>query len=466
LQEELIDCAIEHALKLGASYVDVRLQDLTSENITVENGSLREYRANRLVGAGVRVIVNKAFGFASSTTLNRDSLRERVGYAVKMAKASAPRAEPPLLAAIEPKTASAKVYCRVDPEEVPPEVKIRLTREANKAAMAVGGVKNSTTSLSWFRDTRCFGSSEGASVRVETTMVGYGQFTVAFEGGRLEQASDSSSRCSGFEFVREDEFRALSEEVSRLAVEAVKARTPKRGRYEVVADPRMVGLILHEAFGHASEGDLVETSESVLSGMLGRSVASPLVTIVDEGVVEGGFFVPYDDEGTPKTRQVIVEEGVLTGYLHSRKSAEKLNGLPTGNGRAQDFASLPIVRQTNLFMEGGGRSFEELVEDVDNGLYVLGRGAGGGEVDVGQGTFTFTAGPSYVIENGELGELVRGVSISGMILETLRGVTGVGDDPAVRTGVFGGCGKNGQRVHVGFGGPHIRVQEVLVGGLS
>lgn len=464
MHEELVNYAMEQALKLGASYVDVRIQDVESESITVENGILREYQTNRLRGVGIRVIVNKSLGLASSTILDKNSLASTVKFAVSMAKASGKLAKPTLFSSIEPKTASSKIYCQVNPSDISSEEKIRLTTMANKAAFAVEDVKNSRTILSWFHDVRDFNSSEGAAINLETNMVGYGQLSVAFHEGKLEQVSDGRSKCSGFEFIDEQVFQNFSKEISELAVKAVRSRTPKTGKYEVIGDPRIIGLILHEAFGHASEGDLVRTNESVLTGMLGKDIANPQVTIIDDGLVKDGFFVPYDDEGVKKTKQVIVEEGILVGYLHTRGSSEELHASPTGNGRAQSFSFPQLVRQTNLFMERGDCSLDELIEDVDNGLYILGRGAGGGEVDVGQGAFTFKVGPSYIVKKGELGEMVRGVSISGMILDTLKGVTGVGKETVIRTSVFGGCGKSGQSVRVGLGGPHVKIREMLVGG--
>jgi TldD protein len=160
----------------------------------------------------------------------------------------------------------------------------------------------------------------------------------------------------------------------------------------------------------------------------------------------------------------VVEKGVLKSFIHDRESASKLAGKPTGNGRAQDFENLPIVRQTNYVMQPDTCEFEELVEEIDTGVYVRGRGSTGGEVEVGMGSFTFGVGPSRVIRKGELAETVRGVVISGSILDTLKTVDAVGKDHTVRTSVFGGCGKSAQRATVGFGGPHIRVQKMTVGG--
>ena len=184
---------------------------------------------------------------------------------------------------------------------------------------------------------------------------------------------------------------------------------------------------------------------------------------MDEGLIKDGYYLPFDDEGVPKTRSVIVEGGILKGYIHSRSTASKLGANSTGNARAQSYANRPIVRQTNFLMESGNSKFEELLEGIQEGFYICGRGARGGEVDVGQGAFTFRAGPSYAIRKGELAEMVRGVSLSGMVLDALNGVSAVGRDVKVRTSIFGGCGKDGQLARVGHGGPHVRLERMSVG---
>ncbi|HIC86201.1 MAG TPA: TldD/PmbA family protein, partial [Desulfobacterales bacterium] len=300
--------------------------------------------------------------------------------------------------------------------------------EANKAAQVSDEIKNIQTTLGIARDSRLFMSSLGSKVKVETTIIGVSHGSVARVNGRMERVSYSNSKCAGFEFIERENWNNFTMDISKLALEAVNAKTPPPGTYTVVVDPDVIGLMLHEAFGHASEGDLVASGESVLYGMLGKKVASELVTIIDEGVVKDGYFHPYDDEGIKKEKTIIVENGILKNYIHSTTSATLLEAKSTGNGRAQDFENLPIVRQTNYYMAPGNYSFEELIEDIDFGIYIKGKGAGGGQVEVGMGTFTFSVGPSKIIRKGELAETVRGVVISGLILETLKTIDAVGRD--------------------------------------
>lgn len=450
------------AIKLGASYADIRLQRYDSEMIMVENKTLESYSSRRLSGVGIRVSVKGAFGYASTSNLNAESIDETLNRAVKTAKAI--HGKEATFAKVRSTETKVKSPVKIDFQDVSPEEKVAVALDANKAAWINGKIKNASTRLGFVKDSRLFMSSEGTELSVETMLGGVMHVSVAQVNGVMEWVPYSESMCAGFEFIKSKDWNAFSNDISKLAIEAAGSKTPPSGTCTVVVDPDVVGLLLHEAFGHASEGDLVFTGESVLNKRVGGRLAADSVTIVDEGTTKGGYFYPYDDEGTKKGRTVVVEKGILKNYIHDRNSALKFNEQSTGNGRAQDFENLPIVRQTNYYMEPQGWKFDELLEDIDFGVYVKGKGSTGGEVEVGMGTFTFGVGPSELIEKGELTDTVRGVVISGLILETLKTIDAVGEDLHVRTGVFGGCGKNDQRVFVGFGGPHVRVGKMTVGG--
>jgi TldD protein len=353
---------------------------------------------------------------------------------------------------------------KVDPLEVSPEEKVSIALEANKAAFVGDEIKNVITMYGVVKDQRLFMSTEGADVKVEAILTGFGTISVAQVAGVLEYIMDLKADCRGFEYIRSKDWNKAAVETSSLAIEATKAKTAPAGTYAVVLDSEVLGVLLHEAFGHASEGDLVFTGASILKDKLGEEIADKCVTVIDEGVIEGGFYYPYDDEGIKKTRTVVVEDGVFKSYLLDRTSAMEAKAKSTGNGRAQDFENLPLVRQTNFYLQPRECALEELIEDVDFGLYIGGRGLKGGQVEPGMGTFTFGVGPSKIIKNGELTDTVRGVVISGSILDTLKTMDAVGKDLKVTTMVFGGCGKMSQSVFVGDGGPPARIREMTVGG--
>jgi len=459
-----VDKIINEALRRGVNYIDVRYQEYRYERLVVENKVLKTYTSNINHGVGIRVLVNGYQGYASTSNLSWTSIIESLEKAISLARISKDigvRIDLENIGTVRDKIVSP---FRKDPFDVDPDAKAKLLLDLNKQALETNGVKSAITMMGLQRDHRIYASSNGSYIDVTVRLVGIYHQSIAGEAGSMERVMDSRSRVAGYEFIEEYDWTQMISRISSLAIKASKAPTPPAGSYTVVLAPEVVGLLLHEAFGHASEGDTVDAGASVLAGKLGEKVASEYVTIIDEGIVEGGYYHPYDDEGVRKRKTIVVENGVLKNYLTSRHIAKRLGLEPTGNGRAQDYTHIPIVRQTNYYIEPRDYSFEEILEDVDKGLYVTGKGATGGQVNPGTGTFTFGVGVSWIIEKGELKEIVRGVTLSGMILETLKQVDAVGKDLEMRTSVFGGCGKQGQMVRVGFGGPHIRVKKIVVGG--
>ncbi len=460
--ESELEKILDKAISFGASYADVHYQQYDHELITVENKALKSYSSRKLSGIGIRVAIKGSTGYASTSDLSWNGLGKALDHAIKAAKSIKTEKGPFSEAKVN--RSDVKSSIKTDPANVPPEEKVSIALDANKAAWISNEIKSAITRLGLSKDFRLFMSSEGAKVNVETTLVGLGHESVAKVNGVMERVPYSESMCAGFEFIKSKDWNSFTSDISELAIEAAGSKTPPPGTYPVVVDSEVVGLLLHEAFGHASEGDLVFTGESVLHNKLGTQLTSESVTIIDEGNVEGGYFYPFDDEGIRKERTVIVENGVMESYIYDRNSASQSDSESTGNGRAQDFENIPIVRQTNYYMQPRDYKFEELFEEIDFGICVRGKGITGGEVEVGMGTFTFGVGPSKVIRNGKLAETVRGVVISGLILETLKTVDAVGRELEIKTSVFGGCGKRGQGVRVGWGGPNIRVRKMTVGG--
>lgn len=454
---------LERAGSLGASYAAIIYQQRDSELIEVDNKALKSYSSRSFSGVGIRVVHSGSLGYASTSDMSRQGFRRTLEQAIKGARSMKSRVIEPL-SHIEVNEVEVGLQMKADPFNVSPENKVSVALDANKAAWNDERITSTRTRLGLTVDERLFVSTEGASVGVKTPLVGLGHVSVAETGGVKEMISDSKSLCAGYEFIEGQDWNEFASEISDLALEAVASKTAPPGTYPVVVDRDVVGLVLHEALGHATEGDIVATGGSVLQGKLGTRVASDLVTIIDDGVVDGGYYHPYDDEGTIKGATTLVEDGILKGFLKDRRSAKKLGSEPTGNGRVQDFENPPIVRQTNYYMKPGDQSMEELVEGIEFGILVQGRGMKGGQVETGMGTFTFGVGPSRIIRKGEVGELVRGVVISGSVLDILKTVDAVGKDFKVRTGVFGGCGKDGQQVKTGMGGPSIRAQKMTVGG--
>jgi len=462
--EDVLAKLVDEARRLGAFYSEARFQEIATTALTVENGLVKTYESDNLRGVGVRVLLSGSWGYSSSSDLGLSQLKRAVRKAIKIARSSRKRSLEAKVGTQRTVHDKASVQTKIESIEVSPEEKIRIGVEANKAALIGNTIKNATTRLGTFTDRRLFVNSDGSRIEVNSSMAGVQQLSVAASAGKMERVSDGESECAGFEFIRDKDWMKFSREISELATKAVDAQMPTAGTFEVIADPDLVGLILHEAFGHASEGDYITTKESVLQGKLGTTLAGPDVTIYDQGIIEGGYFVPYDDEGVSKTQTTIVHEGVLKGYLQSRQTAMEMHAEPTGNARAMTFENNPIVRQTNYYMKPKDYSLEELAEGIEKGYYIKARGSGGGQVDVGGGAFTFAVGPSFLIEKGEIKEMVRGTTVSGMVLETLQTIDAAGNDLKISTSVFGGCGKGAQMVRVGHGGPHVRIRKITLGG--
>ena len=459
--KDQIEKLLGHADSLGTSYSSVLFQRRDSETILVENMALKSYSSDTKSGIGIRVVYGGALGFASTSDLSWNSLTETLEASIKGARSMGAEGEP--FKAAQPNTVDEQLPIKVDPLEVSPEEKVQHTLAVNKSAYIDENIRSTTTRWGFIKDHRLFISSEGAEVNLVTPLIGLSHSSIAYAGGNKETIGYSKGSCSGYEFMSTLDWNEFTEDISNLALDAVKAKPAPPGTYDVVVDPDVVGLVLHEALGHATEGDGVATGGSVLYGRLNDKIGSDHVSIYDEGVIEGGYHLPYDDEGTQKGKLTLIEDGVLKSYLSDRRSAEKLGVESSGNGRSMDFENYPIVRMTNYYMAPGDHSLEELVEGVDFGILLQGKGGRGGQVDTGMGTFSFGVGPGRIIKNGKIQELVKGVVISGSVLDVLKSVDAVGKEFRMRTSVFGGCGKGGQWVKVGMGGPAIRAKMTIGG---
>jgi TldD protein len=458
--EDIAMGAIEEAISLGASFAEVRLEDTVRELITYVNGRVVALGFQRSRGAGVRVLYGGSVGFASTCDLTREGLRAAAREAVKAARALAPGDR-----GLAPHPLRSRVFrlegVKLHPSQVPLEEKLELVKRAYKVAKE-GGAASATARYGAHYGSVWVYTSEGVEVEVERLVVGVSASVVLREADRVGDGFETHGASRGFEaFEGEGSPEAVAERALSHARDALKASRPPAGYLTVITRPELTGVFAHESFGHLTEGDFVAAGTSPLAGRLGEAIASEEVTIVDAGFDErGGYVLLADDEGVPARKVVLVERGVLKGYLHSRESAALLGMEPTGNGRAQSFAHEVIVRMRNTFFEAGSWGEEEIVEETKHGL-LLDKPAGG-QVEE-DGTFTFNARIGYLVENGEIKEPVRDVVLAGNILEMLKHVDAASKRVVITTSPFGGCGKMGQMVHVGDGGPTLRTK-LLVGG--
>jgi TldD protein len=459
--EDLASPVLRKAGELGVSFAEVRFEDTVREIITYVNGKITALGVSRTRGAGVRVLYGGSIGFASTSDLSRDGLVKALEDAVSIARALGEGgkrvSEPPI------KEGRFQVpTVRKHPSTSGLEEKLDLVKRAYSAAREGGAASITTRYGAYYGIVEVF-TTDGIRVSAERLVTGISASVVLRENGKTGDGFETYGFSRGLEaFTGERSPERAAEKALQMAKDSLRARRPPAGELTVITRPELTGVFAHESFGHLTEGDGIFAGTSPLTGRLGEQIASEAVTIVDAGVdPRGGYYYPVDDEGTPAERVVLVERGVLKGYLHSRESAALLNMKPTGNGRAQSFHHDILVRMRNTFFEAGDWSEEEIIRDTRFGL-LLDKPAGGQVSE--DGTFTFNARIGYIVENGELKEPVRDTVLAGNILEMLKYVDAAAKNVEISTSPFGGCGKWGQMVHVGDGGPTLRVTRLIVGG--
>ena len=453
---EVVDAA---AQKFGAKYAEIRAQKLYKTMLTIKEGRVEAARQGIENGVALRVLINGAWGFASVGTLNVETLTNALSAACKMAKTASLRLKTPIQL-VEARTVEDKIRIkpRKDPKRISIEDKIKTTLSMSNTILSYDKrVKSCTIDYLDLTGTNCFVNSEGTCIEQDKLYIWSRITATAVEGSIFTFSREEVGSTSGYEIFDVEAPEIVGEKVSKRAVEQLKAKPPKGGAFPVVLGPNVVGVFVHEAFGHLAEADLT-LSGNVLADKLGKKIASDLVTFYDDGTIEGAFgSFKYDDEGVPTQKTLLVKDGVVTGLMHNRETAQKFNTEPTGNARAEDFRFEPIIRMRNTFIAQKDHSFEELVEGIKFGYYFKSFRGGQANLD---GTFQVGVQEAYEIVDGELGNPVRNASMSGNTLETLFRVDAVGKDFALWPGR---CGK-GQTAFVCDGGPHVRVKEVIVGG--
>ncbi len=442
---------LDKALEISARFIDITFQERESTSIVTKDGVAKDISLGATAGFGVRVL-DRIWGFASVN--DPDELLDAVGRAHRAAQAGKKEIA---FTPVEGPVDRVKTPVKVEPLDVSLEEKIEFGQRAYKA---VKGREHVVSSSFTYFDSKIKGfyaSSEGARIESETTKVAFFGGVFAKKNGALQFGSERAGATAGFEYLKGPE--AFAGGAADKALRLLDAKQAPSGRFKVVLDPLLTGVFIHEALGHAVEADHIIQGESLLEGRLGETIASEQVTVYDDSTIPGSFgFYFYDDEGTKAQKTMLVEKGVLKGFLHSRETSSTLEMENTGNARAQGFDYLPIVRMSNTFLEPRDQELDELFEGIDYGVYLL--GSKGGEVDPAKGVFQFSAEEGFLIEKGEITSAVKDVALSGEILRILKDVDGVGRSFDSHIGF---CGKEGQSVPVGDGGAHIRTTAAVGG---
>lgn len=464
LESRDLDNVLATALGKKADSADLYFEYRKNEGISLEEGLVKNCSQSTANGVGVRVLAGAKTGYAYTDDITIDNLELAARTAQYIAQSHPSRVPVPVGQA---RGKSHDLYpVKVAVNEIALDRKIALLYEIDKFARALDArVKNVIVSLGSEYKVILVASSEGVVVgdvqpltRLNVTCI------VEEKGNRQVGSFGGGGRVEFGFFVDGNEYERYASEAVRQAVLNLSAVDAPAGTMDVVLGPGWPGILLHEAIGHGLEGDFNRKKTSAFSDRIGQRVASELCTVIDDGTMpsrRGSLNI--DDEGTPTQRTVLIEKGVLKGYLQDKLNAALMKMPLTGNGRRESYAHIPMPRMTNTFMLTGDRQPDEILRSVKKGLYAV--SFGGGQVDITSGKFVFSASEAYLIEDGRVGQPVKGATLIGNGPDVLTRVSMVGADLKLDEGV-GTCGKDGQSVPVGVGLPTIRIDGLTVGGTA
>jgi TldD protein len=449
---------IAHGLD-GADDGELYLEYAQSEMLVFDNGRLKQATYNTDQGFGLRAVKDEAVGYAHSSDLSEAALA-RAADAVRAVKGgySGRYAEPP-------GRSNIRLYGDDNPLGEPGfETKVRLLETIDAYARAKDPrVRQVSVSFGATWQVIEIVRADGESYRDVRPLVRVNVSIVAGDGERQESGSHGYGGREGFaRFLETQSWQGVADNAVRQALINLEAIPAPAGEMDVVLGPGWPGVMLHEAVGHGLEGDFNRKKTSAFAGLMGQRVASKGVTVVDDGTIaQRRGSLSIDDEGTPSNRTMLIEDGILVGYMQDRQNARLMDMKPTGNGRRQSYAHVPMPRMTNTYMLAGERDPGEIIASVKNGIYAV--SFGGGQVDITSGKYVFQVTEAYKIEDGKLAQPLKGAMLIGNGPTDLNRISMIGNDLELDPGI-GTCGKNGQGVPVGVGQPTLRMDRITVGG--
>jgi TldD protein len=443
----------------GADDGELFLEYCQSEMLVFDNGRLKQATYDTSQGFGLRAVKDEAVGYAHASDVSEPAIA-RAADAVRAVKGGHSGTY-----ADAPARTNAKLYSDDNPLAAPAfEAKIKLLQSIDAYARGKDErVRQVTASVAASWQAVEIVRPDGQTYRDVRPLVRVNVSVVAGVGDRQEVGSHGYGGREGYgQFIAAKSWQHAADEAVRQALLNLESIPAPAGEMDVVLGPGWPGVMLHEAIGHGLEGDFNRKQTSAFAGLMGKQVASKGVTVVDDGTLQqrrGSLSI--DDEGTPTNRTVLIEDGILVGYMQDRQNARLMNMRPTGNGRRESYAHVPMPRMTNTYMLAGDRDPAEIIASVKNGIYAV--NFGGGQVDITSGKYVFQVTEAYRIENGKLGAPLKGAMLIGNGPTDLRRVSMIGNDLSLDTGI-GTCGKNGQGVPVGVGQPTLRMDRITVGG--
>ena len=442
--------------KRGADY-----GELFFERRFTFSGKCEENRVENLscgieVGVGIRYIKNFKTYYGFTNRLTQESIRELIE---RISAAAA--AEKEVSIDFRDKELRYEKIVEGLSFEVPVEKKVEYLKRANDAARAISDrIKQVTVVLRDQIQEVVIVNTEGEVVEDVRPRVVFYTLVVASNGIELQTGYEPVGHLGDYSLLEKNPPEEVAKRAAERALKMLKAKPAPAGRFTVVISSKAGGTMIHEAVGHGLEADLANQGLSVYSGKIGQKVASELITVIDDGYMKGMYgSAGYDDEGTPTGKNILIEKGILKGYMYDIVEAMKSEGLPTGNGRRQSYMHTPMPRMTNTYIAPGETNPQEIIEDTKEGILVV--KMGGGQVNTVNGDFVFEVSEAYMIENGKITEPIRGASLIGNGPKVLEEIDAVGNDLGFSIGT---CGKDGQGVPVSDGLPTIRIPQITVGG--
>jgi len=455
----VLERVLHHSLRRGGDFAEVFVEDRQSTSAVLDDGRVEELSSGRDRGAGIRVVVGETTGYAHTADLSEDGLLA----AAEAAAAVARQGGAGRTVALEQRTPQRINDIVTLPEGVPKARKIELLAQADEAARASGdAISQVSASYGDGRRRIQVANSDGFLVADDQVRTRFSVSCVAVGDTGMQTGYESSAFTVGFELFDTVDVREVAATAARRALVKLTARPAPSGEVPLILESGSGGILFHEACGHGLEADHIAKDASVYVGQVGEQVASPLVTLVDDGTLgrEWGSFA-VDDEGNLPRRNVLIENGVLTDYMWDFLRARKANRESSGNGRRQSYRDLPMVRMTNTFLLNGEAEPDEILAQTPTGVYVA--KLGGGQVNTTTGDFVFGTVEAYLIEDGRITEPLRDANLIGNGPEVLRRIDAVANDFAMGPGT---CGKDGQSVPVGCGQPTLRITGVTIGGTA
>ncbi|SMC91386.1 metalloprotease TldD [Rhizobium sp. RU36D] len=456
--EETLRAHVAQALD-GADDGELFIEHAQAESLMFDNGRLKGGSFNTDQGFGLRAVAGEAVGYAHAGDLSVAALKraaDAVGAVTRGHSGSY---------AAAPQGTNKKLYGDGNPIGSPSfEEKVKLLSEIDAYLRDKDpAVRQVTASIAASWQMVEILRADGHRVRDIRPMTRVNISVVAGKGDRQESGSfGQGGRIAFSDFLTSDSWQRGADEALRQARVNLEAIEAPAGTMDIVLGNGWPGVMLHEAVGHGLEGDFNRKKTSAFAGLMGEMVAAPGVTVVDDGTIDNRRgSITIDDEGTPSAYNVLIENGRLVGYMQDRQNARLMGMKATGNGRRQGYAYKPMPRMTNTYMLSGDKTPEEIIASVKNGIYAV--AFGGGQVDITSGKFVFGCTEAYMIENGKIGAPVKGVMLIGNGPDAMKRVSMIGNDMALDTGI-GNCGKAGQWVPVGVGQPHLRMDQITVGG--